>query len=203
VRRDDWLTHQLPVGMLDDQFMHGFLEIFQTVSDTVLSQIDSLPHAFDTAVAPPDMVRLMGAWLGIDWIDPSLSIERQRAIVRKYADNLGMRGTKVGLTNILEVVTEGAAVTIDDNGGVFDAMGIEDEVPVFERPHVTIEIESRGGWATYDDLLRLVSQELPASVTFELTVAGHELWPSRDDSIADDEMYESAPQTPVGGDSDA
>ena len=47
MRRDDWLTHQLPVGMAEDDFLFRFVSIFQNVADTVMHQIDTLPHMFD------------------------------------------------------------------------------------------------------------------------------------------------------------
>ena len=81
MRRHDWLVQQLPVGMVDDDFLVRFLSIFQTIADTVLHQVDTLPHMFDPAVAPDSMVRLMGRWIGLDWIDPSLDDELQRRIL--------------------------------------------------------------------------------------------------------------------------
>ena len=36
MRRDDWLIHQLPVGMVEDEFLVRFLSIFQEVGDTVV-----------------------------------------------------------------------------------------------------------------------------------------------------------------------
>ena len=57
MRRDDWLVHQLPVGMVEDEFLVRFLSIFQDVATTVMSQIDNLPHMFDATVAPPAQQR--------------------------------------------------------------------------------------------------------------------------------------------------
>ena len=81
MRRDDWLTHQLPVGMIEDDFMLRFVTIFQRMADTVVHQVDALPHAFDPTVAPLPMVRAMAGWLGVDWVDSSLDDRVQRQIV--------------------------------------------------------------------------------------------------------------------------
>ena len=43
-------------------------------------------------------------------------------------------------------------------------------------PHVRLEVASVG-WAHEDDLLDIVRSELPASLTFELVVAGRTIWP--------------------------
>ena len=37
MRRPDWLIHQLPVGMAEDEFLVRFLSIFQDISNTVLT----------------------------------------------------------------------------------------------------------------------------------------------------------------------
>src|SRR5262249_7801556 len=105
VRRRDWLSHQLPGGMVEDEFLVRFLTIFQDVADTVLHQVDTLPHMFDAAVAPDSMVRLMGHWIGIDWIDPSLPDPLQRRIVREYSALLQWRGTARGVKQLLELIS--------------------------------------------------------------------------------------------------
>ena len=171
MRRDDWLIHQLPVGMVDDEFLVRFLSIFQTITDTVFHQIDTLPHMFDPTVAPDTQVRLMGQWVGVDWIDPSLDDELQRRTVLEYADMLPWRGTRRGMQQLLETISGGPA-TVTDSGGVYH----EGEAPA-APPHVRLEVESTG-WADDEDLVQIVKSELPATVTFELRVAGRTIWPT-------------------------
>jgi phage tail-like protein len=169
-RRDDWLIHQLPVGMAEDEFLVRFLRIFQDVAETVLTQIDAMPHLFDPTVAPDQMVRALGGWIGIDWIDPSLDVRLQRRIVTSYASLVQWRGTARGLRGLMELVS-GAPAFVEDSGGVY----AEGESPG-RPPHVRIEVAS-SGWATEPDLLRIVRSELPASVTFEVVVGGRTIWP--------------------------
>jgi phage tail-like protein len=170
MRRDDWLTHQLPVGMVEDEFLVRFLSIFQDVADTVVGQIDTLPHVFDPTIAPLPMVRALGGWVGLDWIDPSLPDALQRRIVRRYFALLRWRGTKRGMRELLELVSE-APATVDETGGIYQ----EGETPA-DIGHVVLRVQSTG-WATESDLLRIVRAELPASVTFELYVGDRRLWP--------------------------
>lgn len=170
MRRSDWLIHQLPVGMVEDEFLVRFLSIFQDVTNTVWHHVDNLPHAFDPAVAPDAMVRTMGSWIGIDWIDSSLPDRVQREIVRRYAELLRWRGTARGMRLLLELITEGPA-TVTDSGGVYEA-GAAPRM----APHVRMEVESTG-WATESDLLRIVRNEVPAWLTFQLVVAGRTIWP--------------------------
>jgi len=171
-RRKDWLVHQLPVGMVEDEFLVRFVRIFQDVADTVVDQVDNLPHVFDPTVAPPSMVRALGGWVGLDWIDPSTSDHRQRAIVRTYFSLLRWRGTKRGMRGLLELVTEGPAL-VEEAGGIYQ----EGDEPL-GLGHVLLRVETTGPWATEPDLLRIVRSELPASVTFELFVGARQIWPA-------------------------
>jgi phage tail-like protein len=170
-RRDDWLIHQLPVGMVEDPFLVRFLAIFQDVADTLMAQIDNLPHMFDATVAPPAMVRALGHWIGLDWVDPSLPDALQRRIVREYFSLLRWRGTKRGMRQLLELISE-APATVEETGGIFQ----EGQSPG-GLGHVVLRVRSTG-WATEADLLRIVRGELPASVTFELFVGDRRIWPA-------------------------
>lgn len=174
MRRDDWLIHQLPVGMVEDDFLVRFLSIFQTVADGVLHEIDNLPHMFDPAVAPDAMVRLMGRWLAVNWVDSSLPDATQRDIVRRYSQLLQWRGTRKGMQLLLELIS-GQPAVVRDSGGVY----LEDESPGY-APHVRLEVAATG-WASEQDLLDIVRSELPASLTFELVIAGRTVWPPVDD----------------------
>jgi phage tail-like protein len=161
--------------MVEDQFLVRFLSIFQDVGNTLFHQIDALPHQFDTTVAPPPMVRTLGRWIGLDWVDPSLPDDLQRTIVREYFSILQWRGTKRGLERLLEVVS-GEPATVEDNGGIYP----EGEAPD-RAGHVVLRVGSTG-WATEADLLRIVRAELPASVTFEVYVGERRIWPPAPDA---------------------
>jgi phage tail-like protein len=163
MRRNDWLLAQLPVGMTEDDFLARFVSIFQTIGDSLMHHADTMGHLTDVAVAPDPMVRALGSWLGLDWVDPSLPDRLQRLIVAEYASSMVWRGTKVGLQRVLQAVT-GAPVAIADSGGVY----AEGEAPD-SAPHVVIHATA-SQWATDTDLERIVRSELPATVTFELHI---------------------------------
>jgi hypothetical protein len=116
------------------------------------------------------MVRTLGGWVGLDWIDPSLDDERQRQIVTKYFSLLRWRGTKRGMRQLLELITESPA-TVEEIGGVYE----EGETPV-GIGHVVLRV-AHSKWASEADLLRIVRAELPAAVTFELYLGDKQLWP--------------------------
>lgn len=172
MRGDDWLIRQLPVGMAEQHFLRRFLKIFQDVSDTVLTQVDVLDRVFDPAVAPDEMVRQMGRWIGLDWIDSSFEDETQRRAVMSYAGILPWRGTAKGLRDLLKLITDSDDVTVTDiGGGIFKRDGAND-LP----PHIRITMPA-STWITDQDIVRIVRSEVPASVTFELEIDGRVVWP--------------------------
>ncbi len=111
-RRPDWLVGQLPIGMLDDDFFNRFVSIFQDEAVTYLDDIDNLANIIDPAVAPPSMVRFMGAWLALPAINPSLDETYQRRLVRDASKLLRWRGTQRCLKGMLELITGGPSKSV-------------------------------------------------------------------------------------------
>ena len=176
MRRDDWLLQQLPVGMSEQDFLRRFLMIFQSVGDTVLHQIDELDKAFDPTVAADSMVRTMGRWIGLEWLDSSHPDLVQRQAVLEYAQLLRWRGTRRGLEALLRFMSGGGEVLVEDTGGVYP----EGEAPG-TAPHVRMVMP--GSILTHTaDVIRIIRAELPASVTFELVIGGEVVWPPSDAS---------------------
>ncbi len=169
--KPNWLINQLPGGMLDDDFLVRFLSIFQELADTLMAHPEMTEHLLDPAVTPEPMLRFLGRWLGIESLDESTPVEVQRRMVADMGGLIGWRGTAYGLERSLELIT-GWPAEVTDNGGVFAS----DEAPITAR-HVTVSIGS-SGWTTPEHLLELITEELPASVTFELWVGGTQLWPA-------------------------
>jgi hypothetical protein len=120
------------------------------------------------------MVRFMGRWLACNWVDSSLPDATQRDIVRRYSQLLQWRGTRRGLQELLELIS-GQPAVVTDSGGVY----LEGESEG-AAAHVRLEVASVG-WANDEDLIDIVKSELPASLTFELVVAGRRVWPPVDD----------------------
>lgn len=177
MRPDDWLLRALPGTMTEDEFFCRFIGIFQSVSDTVLQQIDNLPHAFDPTVAPTAMVREMGRWIGLDWLDETHDDAFQRDLVLSYARLLRARGTRDGLLRLLALISgrppEGGPprVTVSDSGGVFRLHDAPRSAPHVDVTMVPSE------WASDQDVIRILRDELPAFVTFTLTVGDRRVWP--------------------------
>ena len=180
----------LPACLSEDPFLRDFLRIFDDVANTVDSQVSGLEHLFDVSVAPDHMVRWLGSWLGIDDIDSSIPIERQRLWVEKMGTLLWWRGTRTGLRGVLGLST-GRAVDVVDTGGVYPRHApvqarsrLETTAPAPVAPtrhnprHVHVWVEDVGR-TTDEHLLAVLRRELPAEVTFELQVGNRMVWPPR------------------------
>jgi phage tail-like protein len=170
-RRPDWLVGQLPVGMLDDNFFYRFVSIFQEEAGTYLDDIDNFPNIIDPAVAPPAMVRFMAGWLALPPINPALDETYQRRLVLQASKLQWWRGTKLGLSGLLELLT-GEPVEVIDSGGVFR----QGEAGP-SRPQAEVRVR-RVGWLSEPALVDLVLDEVPANVDIQLFVGDRRIFPT-------------------------
>ena len=169
-RHEDWMLHQLPGGMLSEDFFVRFVRIFQEQAGTLLAHADNLPHLADGGITPAAMVRWMAQWLGLSGIDPSFSEELQRQILATAGETLQWRGTSRGLRRLLELHS-GGPVTVSEGGGVFEP-GTAPEGPAW----VVMEVQSTG-LLEEADFLQLVLDEVPAHVHAEIWVGTRRAWP--------------------------
>jgi phage tail-like protein len=171
VRSPVWLIEQLPNGLLDADFFVRFVSIFQELSESLVANADNMENVIDFSVAPPELVRWLGSWIGVEGIDEELPDELQRRIVESSADTLAWRGTARGLQRFLELISGGPAV-VEDGGGVWRA----GEAPS-DTAWVRLEVESTG-WMPEADFALLVQDEVPAHVRAELWVGDRLIWRS-------------------------
>ena len=92
-----------------DQFRR-FLFIFQHLMTTVTDQIDDLPSLTDPLAADPDFLPWIASWVAFP-LDEDLPLHRQRELVRRSISLYRSRGTVVGITEMIRVLT-GADVRI-------------------------------------------------------------------------------------------
>jgi len=188
MRSDKWLAQQLPVAMTDDDFLMRFLSIFQSMSDTVLDQIDSLSHAFDPSVAPEPMVQAMTRWIGVDWGDSTLPERFQRDMLRTYsAEVLQHRGTLQGLRALLALLCHDthldgpAEIEVEDGGSVYLREHGDDERP--SGSWVNVRIPRPQGFGV-EDLVRIIRAEVPLGVTLSIWIDDDQVWPAKTDADA-------------------
>jgi phage tail-like protein len=107
----------LPGIYSEDDFTSRFLSIFESVSRPIENTIDSISSYFDPSVASEEFLQWVSKWLNITLIN-SMPVERKRSIMSRAGDLFETRGTRIGLTKLLEVYT-GLDVEIEENFGPF------------------------------------------------------------------------------------
>ena len=157
--------------MLDSDFFVRFVSIFQELGSSLLDDADNVDHLVDVSVAPEQMVRWLGSWIGTETIDESLEDTVQRRIVAGAATTLTWRGTVHGLSRFLELTTGGPAEVVD-GGGVWR----EGDSPA-DTAWVRMTVQSTG-WLAEADFIDLVRDEVPAHVNAELFVGDRRIWPA-------------------------
>lgn len=164
-----WLVDQLPRALAQDRFTRRFVSIFEEIEDGIRSQIDAIEYYVDTDTAPPEFVRWIGSWLNVT-VDANQSEDRQRAIVREAGHLFAKRGTHSGLEGLMEAIT-GAPVRVVDGGGTW-ASG---EAPP-NPGRILVRLEQTGG-VPESQLYRLIAQEVPIGVSFELRMGERTIQP--------------------------
>lgn len=110
------LGRALPALYQEDDFAQRFLGGLDEVLAPVLSVLDCLDAYVDPRVAPLDLLRWVGSWIGVD-VDPAWPAEKQRSVVRAAARVHAGRGTSAALTEWLLLV-HGVHAEVLESGGV-------------------------------------------------------------------------------------
>jgi len=111
------LRGSLPSVYQDGDFGMRFVGALEATLDPILAVLDALPAHFDPDLAPPDLLELMAAWLGVD-LDESQDILHQREMLRRAAELGRRRGTVRGLELALELSFPAVPLRVEDQGGV-------------------------------------------------------------------------------------
>jgi len=112
-----YLRNGLPALYQDGDFGMRFVGALEELLDPIVAILDALPAHFDPNFAPPDILSLLAAWLGVD-LDETQNIKHQREMVRRSADLARKRGTVSGLELALKLHFPEVPMRVEDNGGV-------------------------------------------------------------------------------------
>jgi phage tail-like protein len=112
-----YLRNGLPSLYQDGDFGMRFVGALEELLDPIVAILDGLPAHFDPNHAPPDVLDLLAAWLGVD-LDETHAIRHQREMVRRSAELGRRRGTVKGLELALALHFPEAPMRVEDNGGV-------------------------------------------------------------------------------------
>lgn len=94
----------LPGIYSTDEFLGRFLLIFEHILNPVERSIDNIAHVFDPQLTPSQALPWLASWLGIV-LDARWPEERRRQLVHEGAELYHWRGTKRGLSRVIELYT--------------------------------------------------------------------------------------------------
>lgn len=164
-----WLLSQLPQAMIRDRVLAGFVLGCEETVDSVGHHLDDLEYTLDIELASPEMVAYLAGWLGIELqaltlADGEEGLVAQRRLIRAVGENLGRRGTAIGLETLLGALTGGRA-EVSDSGGVF---GPDDPVPA--QDHLVRVVLDHTGRLSERQVRAVIEDELPIGVGYSLAV---------------------------------
>ena len=117
VSSNGYMRRALPAIYQEGELAMGFVGALEGVLDPVVALLDALDHHFDPDLAPPDLLELLAAWLGIE-LDESWPEDRRRELVRRAGELHRRRGTRPGLELALSISFPDLPLRIEDAGGV-------------------------------------------------------------------------------------
>jgi phage tail-like protein len=112
-----YLRNGLPSLYQDGDFGMRFVGSLEELLDPIVAILDSLDAHFDPNFAPPDILGLLAAWLGVD-LDETQDIKHQREMVRRSAELGRRRGTRGGMELALKLYFPEVPLRVVDSGGV-------------------------------------------------------------------------------------
>jgi phage tail-like protein len=112
-----YLRAGLPALYHDGGLAMRFVGALETVLDPVVAILDSLEHHVEADLAPPDLLVLLAAWLGVE-LDESWPEGRKRELIRRAGELHRRRGTRAGLELALTIGFPDLPIRVEDHGGV-------------------------------------------------------------------------------------
>lgn len=109
-----------------DDFTSRFLMLFESFWKPVLQQIDQVENYFDPDITPAAFLPWLASWIGMP-MDPSLPIERMRAMLKQAVMLFQCRGTSQALKTFLEIYTD-SAVEIEEQRADNFVLGERDQL---------------------------------------------------------------------------
>lgn len=96
----------------DEDPLRRLLFVFQHAMTTVTNQIDHLVDLTDPMLAEPKLLPWLASWVGFE-LDESLPVHQQRELVRRAIRLMRTRGTRVGIEEMVRVITS-APVRVEE-----------------------------------------------------------------------------------------
>ncbi len=149
------LLKYLPGSYADDDFMGGFLKIFETVWAPLDRQIDQLYAYFDPLLTSAEFLPWLGTWVDLV-LDENWPEARRRDLIQNAADLYRRRGTAGALRDYLAIYL-GIPPQIVEDG------------PDGDPYHFTVrfKLENPDSF-DQDRIRRIIEEEKPAHTVYTL-----------------------------------
>lgn len=154
------LLKYLPNSYSDDDFMGGFLNIFEALWLPLDRQIDQLYAYFDPLLTPAEFLPWLGTWVDLV-LDENWPESRRRILIENAADLYRRRGTAGALRDYLAIYL-GTTPTIVEDGP--DGNPFHFSVTI--RTGDSLDPDS----FDQDRVRRIIDEEKPAHTIYTLTV---------------------------------
>jgi phage tail-like protein len=145
----------LPTIYQDSDFLGRFLLIFENIWEPLEARQDHLDLLFHPSTCPAELLPWLAGLLGIE-LDRHWGEGQRRAMIAEAYELYRWRGTRYGLTRLLEIAT-GMAVEISEEHGIAHVMRVRVDVPA-------------GSVLERDQLHALIRLHKPAHVGYVLDV---------------------------------
>ena len=151
------LLKYLPNTYADDDFMGGFLNIFEALWQPLDRQIDQLYAYFDPQLTPAEFLPWLGTWVDLV-LDENWSEARRRDLIQNAADLYRRRGTAGALRDYLAIYL-GVSPTIVEDG------------PDGNPYHFSVLLKMENpDTVDQDRVRRIIEEEKPAHTIYTLTL---------------------------------
>jgi phage tail-like protein len=147
----------LPVIFQDGDFLGRFLLIFQSIWEPLEHRQDHLDMYFDPKTCPAPFLNWLADWLGVN-VGGISEEGRFRGLIGEAVELYRWRGTRYGLTRLIEICTGVTPVIVEtpNNPAVL---------------HIRVALPAEGG-VDRETIERLVKDHKPAHTAYLLEVYG-------------------------------
>ncbi len=163
------LRDGLPAVYQEGDFGMRFVGALEATLDPILAVLDALPAHFDPDLAPPDVLELMAAWLGVE-LDESQELPHQREMLRRAAELSRRRGTVRGLELALGLSFPGVPLRVEDQGGVRWTVKLGEALEDAPPPSFVVYCDEPVAEHVQAAIARCIEHHKPVNATYRLRV---------------------------------
>jgi phage tail-like protein len=167
----------LPSIYQGSETLKNFLWIFQHILNSIQYKLDGIHTFFNPIEAPVEFYKWLGSWFSIN-VNYAITEEKMRCLIRDAVSLFQWRGTVLGLSKYLEIITD-TKPDIIENFIPLSEYIIEDdalvEIPILDRStashYFTVKFPFSADHFSIDTIKKIyyiIQSEKPAHTQFSL-----------------------------------